>query len=88
MHPYEYVSYVFSAVKKSRKIRLFQILTVKVSAFSYVVVAIIALEYFPVFEFHLHVYSLVFLVFKIYFQSVLTIAFIQAGVVIRIGDIV
>jgi len=69
---------VFSS-KKSRKIRLFQVLIVKASAFSYVVVAIIALEYFPVFEFHLHVNSLVFLVFEIYFQAIFAITFIQTG---------
>jgi hypothetical protein len=71
--------------KKAGKSGFFQVPILKVLASSYVVVVVIALEYFLVFELHLHVNSPVFLVFEIYFQAVIDIAFIQAGGGVRIG---
>jgi hypothetical protein len=60
---------------------------VKNPALIYIIVAIIVLESFLVFQFHCHIDFPVLLVSKLYSQAVFAIAFIKAGVVIRIGNI-
>jgi hypothetical protein len=57
------------------------------SALSDIILAVVAHQYLFIFQLHVQVRAPVFLVLKIDFEPVIAIAFIDAGMMVRVGNV-